>query len=177
MVEPSAANRPFVGRRGLLGAIACMAVAAGTSDADGQSRVTQSPDSKVLVAYFTRTGNTRVIARQIRRALRADLLEIESDDPYPEDYEETVTQAVRERDSGYRPRLKTNVPDIKAYEVVFLGFPIWGETAPAVIRSFLSQHDLSGTTLVPFLTHGGYGQGRSMNVERTRTARPDSHSI
>jgi flavodoxin len=148
-----------------------MAVAASTSDAAGPSRVTQSPDSKVLVAYFTRTGNTRVIARQIRRALRANLFEIESDDPYPEDYEETVGQAVRERDSGYRPRLKTNVPDIKAYEVVFLGFPIWGETAPPVIRSFLSQHDLSGKTLVPFITHGGYGQGRSMNVVREHASR------
>ena len=171
MVEPSAANRPFVGRRGLLGAIACMAVAAGTSDAAGQPRVAQSPDSKVLVACFTRTGNTRVIARQIRRALRADLFEIESDDPYPEDYEETVAQAVRERDSGYRPRLKTTIPDIKAYEVVFLGFPIWGETAPPVIRSFLSQHDLSAKTLVPFITHGGYGQGRSMNVVREHAPR------
>jgi len=170
VVELSAAKHPFVGRRGLLGAIACMAVAAGTSDAAGPSRGA-AQDSRVLVAYFTRTGNTRVIARQIRRALRADLFEIESDDPYPEDYEETVSQAVRERDSGYRPRLKTNVPDIKAYEVVFLGFPIWGETAPPVIRSFLSQHDLSAKTLVPFITHGGYGQGRSMNVVRDHAPR------
>jgi len=44
-------------------------------------------------------------------------------------------------------------------ETVFLGFPIWGMTAPSVIRSFLSQHDLSGKTLVPFITHGGYGLG------------------
>ncbi len=109
-----------------------MAVAAGTSDAAGQSRVRRNHRTPgFLSRYFTRTGNTRVIARQIRRALRADLFEIEPDDPYPEDYEETVSQAVRERDSGYRPRLKTNVPDITAYEVVFLGFPIWGETAPA----------------------------------------------
>ena len=138
----------------------------------------QSQGSKVLVAYFTRTGNTRVIARQIRRALRADLFEIESAAPYPEDYEQTVAQAVRERDSGYRPPLKASVPDISAYEVVFLGFPIWGETAPPVIRSFLSQHDLSGKTLVPFITHGGYGQGRSMNgCERARAARVRSQSI
>ncbi len=84
-----------------------------------------------------------MIARQIQRALRADLFEIESEEPYPEDYEQTVAQAVRERDSGYRPPLKANVPNIGSYEVVFLGFPIWGETAPPVIRSFLSQHDLS----------------------------------
>ena len=78
---------------------------------------------------------------------------------------------MRERDSSYRPPLKTSVADIGSYEVVFLGFPIWGETAPPVIRSFLSQHDLSGKTLVPFITHGGYGQGRSMNVVREHAPR------
>ena len=171
MGETCAANRPFVGRRELLGTIAGLAVAAGASDAAGQSRVPQSQGSEVLVAYFTRTGNTRVIARQIQRALHADLFEIEPGYPYPEDYEETVAQAVRERDSGYRPRLKTNASDIKAYESVFLGFPIWGETAPAMIRSFLSQHDLSGKTLVPFITHGGYGPSRSMTVVREHAPR------
>jgi flavodoxin len=171
MGQPFAANKPFVGRRELLGAIACAAVAAGTSAAAGQSRAAAPAGSRVLVAYFTRTGNTRVIAGQIRRTLRADLFEIESGDPYPEDYEETVAQAVRERDSGYRPRLKASVPDISSYEVVFLGFPVWGETAPPVIRSFLSQHDLSGKRLVPFITHGGYGQGRSMKVVREHAPR------
>ena len=170
MVQPFAA-RPFVGRRELLGSIASVALAAGASDAAGQSRAAPSRESKVLVAYFTRTGNTRVIAHQIRRALSADLFEIESGNPYPEDYEETVSQAVRERDSGYRPPLKASVPDIGSYEAVFLGFPIWGETAPPVIRSFLSQHALSGKTLVPFITHGGYGQGRSMNVVREHAPR------
>jgi flavodoxin len=170
MVQPFAA-RPFVGRRELLGSIASVALAAGASDAAGQSRAAPSRGSKVLVAYFTRTGNTRVIAHQIRRALSADLFEIESGNPYPEDYEETVSQAVRERDSGYRPPLKASVPDIGSYEAVFLGFPIWGETAPPVIRSFLSQHALSGKTLVPFITHGGYGQGRSMNVVREHAPR------
>ena len=148
-----------------------MALVAGASAAAGQSRAQQPQASNVLVAYFTRTGNTRVIAGQIRRALSADLFEIESDAPYPEDYEQTVAQAVRERDSGYRPPLKANVPNVSPYEAVFLGFPIWGETAPPVIRSFLSQHDLSGKTLVPFITHGGYGQGRSMNVVREHAPR------
>lgn len=124
-----------------------------------------------MVAYFTRTGNTRVIAHQICRALQADLFEIEPAAAYPEDYEQTVAQAVRERDSGDRPPLKAKVPEIRAYEAVFLGFPIWGETAPPVIRSFLSQHDLSAKALVPFITHGGYGVGRSMTVVREHAPR------
>lgn len=60
--------------------------------------------------------------------------------------------------------LKATVPNLGSYDLVFLGFPIWGMTAPPVIRSFLSRHDLSGKTLVPFVTHGGYGLGQSLSV-------------
>ena len=112
-----------------------------------------------------------MIAHQIRRARQADIFEIEPAAAYPEDYEQTVAQAVRERDGGERPPLKVSMPNIRGYEFVFLGFPIWGETAPPVIRSFLSQHDLSGKTLVPFITHGGYGPGRSMAVVREHAPR------
>lgn len=172
MTQISDPGERFIGRRGLLGSVASFALAAGAVASDGQSgAAAQSASSRVLVAYVTRTGNTRVIARQIQRALRADLFEIEPAAAYPEDYEETVAQAVRERDSGYRPPLKAGVPDIGSYEALFLGFPIWGETAPPVIRSFLSQHDLAGKTLVPFITHGGYGQGRSMEVVREHAPR------
>jgi flavodoxin len=121
-------------------------------------------NAKTLVAYFTRTGNTRVIAQQIRRARGADLFAIEPAASYPEDYEETVKQAERERVAGYEPPLKETAPNLNAYDTVFLGFPVWGTTAPAVIRSFLSRHDLSGKTLVPFITHGGYGLGQSLAV-------------
>ena len=51
-----------------------------------------------------------------------------------------------------------------SYETLYLGFPIWGMTAPPVIRSFLSEHDLTGKTIVPFITHGGYGTGDSLQV-------------
>jgi flavodoxin len=121
-------------------------------------------NTKVLVAYFSRTGNTRVIANQIRRARGADLFEIQPVEPYPEDYAATVSQAQRERDTAYEPPLKASVPNIGAYDAVFLGFPIWGTTTPPVIRSFLSNHDLSGKALVPFVTHGGYGLGQSLAV-------------
>lgn len=127
--------------------------------------------SRVLVAYFSRTGNTRVIAEQIRRARDADLFEIRPARPYPEDYEETVAQARRERDEGYEPPLAATVPGLAAYDTVFLGLPVWGGTAPPVIRSFLSAHDLSGKTLVPFITHGGYGRGESLQVIRSHAPR------
>jgi len=118
----------------------------------------------MLVAVFSRTGNTRVVAGQIRRAYGTDPFEIEPAEPYPDEYAAVVAQAQKERDTGYRPPLRGLVPNIGSYDTVFLGFPIWGMSTSAVIRSFLSSHDLSGKTLIPFVTHGGYGLGDSMAV-------------
>jgi flavodoxin len=138
----------------------------GTAACPALAQELLAPSSRTLVAFFSRTGNTRVIAGQIRRAHSADIFEIVPATPYPEDYQETVRQAQRERDSGFEPRLRETVRAIAAYDVVFLGFPIWATTAPSVIRAFLSNHDLSGKTLVPFITHGGYGLGSSLSVVR-----------
>lgn len=122
------------------------------------------PSSKTLVACFTRSGNTQVIAGSVQRALGADLFHIRPRQPYPDDYEQTVEQARQERDRGYAPPLDATVADIALYEIIYLAFSIWGETAPPVIRSFLKAHDLSGKTLRPLITHGGYGLGNSLAV-------------
>lgn len=138
-----------------------LAISTGASSgARGQSA------SETLVAYLTRSGNTRVIAGQISRDLGADLFEIRAFQPYPADYEEMVAQAERERVERYEPPLAELVNDIAAYRTVFLGFPIWGMTAPSVMRSFLSNHDLRGKRIIPFITHGGYGVGNSLDVVR-----------
>lgn len=113
---------------------------------------------------MSRSGNTRVVAGQIARARGAALFEIQPARPYPEDYRQTVEQARRETSAGYEPPLREVVPDIASFPMVFLGFPIWGMTVPPLIRSFLSAHDLTGRTLVPFITHGGYGIGRALSV-------------
>ncbi|AYG63737.1 flavodoxin (plasmid) [Rhizobium jaguaris] len=137
---------------------------AGLAAAGDPANAQASGQSKVLVAYLTRSGNTRVIAGQISRALEADLFEIETAKPYPADYRQTVAQAEKERQEDFEPPLKATVANLQAYDTVFLGFPVWGETAPSVIRSFLSKHDLSGKTVRPFITYGGYGVGSSLAV-------------
>jgi flavodoxin len=120
--------------------------------------------SRTLVTYFSRSGNTRVVAGLIQRALDTDLFEIRPASPYPEDYLATVEQARQERDRGFEPILEAKVPNMVAHDTVYLGFPIWGETTPPVIRSFLKAHDLSSKTVIPFVTHGGYGLGNSRSV-------------
>jgi flavodoxin len=152
-------------RRALMTSLAGLSLGRATpvagAAADGR---TTRPGSPILVACFSRTGNTRVVAGLIRRALGADAFEIRPAVPYPEDYLATVEQARQERDRGVEPALQAKVASIASYGTVFLGFPVWGETAPPVIRSFLSAHDLSGKALVPFITHGRYGLGDSETV-------------
>lgn len=127
--------------------------------------------SRTPVAYFTRTGNTKLIASKVRRDLGADLFEIAPAEAYPEDYEATIAQAERERQAGYEPALRELVPNISDYGTVYLGFPIWGSTAPTIIKSFLSKHDLAGKDLVLLITHGGYGAGDSLAVLRRMAPR------
>jgi flavodoxin len=117
--------------------------------------------SRTLVAFFSRSGNTGVVAGLIHRKLGADLFEIRPATPYPDDYLEQVRVATQERDRGFEPPLAARVSNVGRYDTLYLGFPIWGETAPAVIRSFLKSHDLASKTVIPFITHGGYGVGGS----------------
>lgn len=161
MVEPMNLTRRDILKTSLLVPFAASAAAfssASSAVASGRG------NSEALVVYFSRSGNTRVIAGQLSRVLPAELFEIVPAEPYPDDYFETVDQARQERDSGYAPPLKSRVDKIGAYSTLFLGFPIWGTTAPPVIRSFLTAHDLAGKTIIPFITHGGYGLGDSLEV-------------
>jgi flavodoxin len=149
-------------RRNILAAIAGFPLV--SSAENSSTNNSRSNSSRTLVAYFTRSGNTRVVAGLIRRSLGAELFEIVPANPYPEDYLRTVEQASDEKKRGFRPPLAASVKDFSRYDTVYLGFPIWGETAPAITRSFLATHDFSGKTLVPFITHGGFGLGDSHDV-------------
>ena len=155
---------PIMSRRQALGRSLLLPLVAGLYPLAASAETNAAGSAKILVAYFTRTGNTRLIATQIARALDATLFQFVPATAYPEDYEAQVAQAEDERQRGYKPPLQATVPDLGSYETVFLGFPIWGMTAPSIVRSFLSRHDLSGKTLVPFITHGGYGLGNSLAV-------------
>jgi flavodoxin len=116
---------------------------------------------KILVAYFSYSGNTREIANQIHKNAGGDIFEIQSVKPYPDDYDAVVQQARQELKFGHKSALKTKVENIKPYEMVFIGYPNWCKTIPAPVRTFLSEYDFSGKTIVPFCTHEGSGLGRS----------------
>ncbi|MGH8036785.1 MAG: flavodoxin [Stenotrophomonas sp.] len=154
---------PNPGRRAMVAALASLPLGCAAAEPDTQASASPS-NARTLVAYFSRSGNTRVIAGLIHRSMPSELVEILPAKDYPADYLETVAQARQERDDGVEPALRATIANIARYDTVYLGFPIWGETAPPVIRSLLSRHDMSGKTIVPFITHGGYGVGSSLRV-------------
>lgn len=126
--------------------------------------------ARVLVAYFSATGNTEHIAEYLQAILDADLYEIVPEVPYTSadlDYTNSSSRSqVEGRDPDARPAISGSVEDLEAYDVIFLGYPIWNGQAPKIISTFLESYDFAGKTIVPFCTSGSSGIGSSArNVE------------
>jgi flavodoxin len=117
------------------------------------------PPEKILIVYLSRTNNTKAIAEIIQKQVGGTLVALELVKPYPENYQQTVQQVVKELETGYLPPLKTKVDSIEKYDVVFIGFPTWDMQMPPPMKSFLHQYNLSGKTVIPFNTNAGYGVG------------------
>ena len=149
----------LIGSGLLLTAAACSNPPA---DAGGSSPTDAQPfaGKKVLVAYYSHSGNTQAVAQQIARATGGQLFRIEAVQAYPSAYNRLVEQAQQEIQNGVLPELKTTVPDMAQYDVVFIGSPNWWGTYAPAVKSFLAQYDFSGKQLVPFFTHGGGGMQR-----------------
>lgn len=151
-------------RRGLLFGVATLPlVLTGPACAKKERRMAED-NGTTLVAYLTRSGNTRVIADGTSRMRGTRSIEIVPRTPYPADYQAHVDQAQRERDSGTLPAIRSPELDLSSIRTLYLGFPIWGGTVPQVVRSFLSLREWDGTSVRPFITHGGYGIGDSRSV-------------
>jgi flavodoxin len=120
----------------------------------------QTPSPKnILIVYLSRTNNTKAIAEIIQRNVGGKLVALELEKPYPENYQQTVQQVVKENETGYLPPLKTKIDSIEKYDLVFIGFPTWDMKMPPPMKSFLKQYDLKGKTIIPFNTNAGYGVG------------------
>ena len=123
-----------------------------------------SDSGKVLIVYLSRTNNTKAIAEIIQRNVGGKLVALELENPYPENYQQTVQQVVNENATGYLPPLKSKIDSIDKYDVIFLGFPTWDMKMPPPMKSFLQQYSLSGKTVIPFNTNAGYGVGSSFQT-------------
>jgi flavodoxin len=124
-------------------------------------------DGKTLVAYFSRTGNTAAMARHIQTLTGGELFEIKTVNPYPDDYSACLAQARTELSANSKPALSTHINGMSAYDIVFIGYPIWHGDAPMAIRSFIEEYDFAGKTVIPFCTSGSSSGDTSFrSVER-----------
>ena len=118
---------------------------------------------KILIAYYSRTGNTRSVANEIQKNVGGDIFEIKTNHSYPDEYQATTAQAKNEKNSKFRPPLASEVANIDSYDVIFVGYPIWWGTMPMVVFSFLEKYNFAGKTIIPFCTHGGSGLSDSVS--------------
>jgi len=130
----------------------------------GCSNAQSMSSKKILIVYLSRTNNTKAIAAIIQQNTAGTLIALELEKPYPENYQATVQQVVKENETGYLPPLKTTIDSIEKYDIVFVGFPTWDMKMPPPVKSFLHQYNLGGKTVIPFNTNAGYGTGSSFQT-------------
>ena len=158
----------------------------GTAEAESSEAAAQS---SLLVAYFSYaenaalpddvdvsasasiqpwngalTGNTGVVADMIAQATGADLFSIRTVEQYPDTYDATLDQGQQEQSDGARPELATHLENLDSYDTIFLGFPNWWGDMPMAVYTFLDEVDLSGKTVIPFITSGGSGFSNTIST-------------
>lgn len=158
----------------------------GTAEAESSEAGAQS---SLLVAYFSyaenaalpddvdasasasiqpwngaHTGNTGVVADMIAQATGADLFSIRTVEQYPDTYDATLDQGQQEQSDGARPELATHLENLGSYDTIFLGFPNWWGDMPMAVYTFLDEVDLSGKTVIPFVTSGGSGFSNTIST-------------
>jgi flavodoxin len=112
---------------------------------------------KALVVYFSYTnGNTKHIAEKVQKVLAADIAELKTKLPYSRNYNQVVSQAQKEVKQGYMPEIQPLKYNPADYDVIVIGTPTWWYTMAPAIKTFLTQNDFTGKTVVPFMTNAGW---------------------
>ena len=133
---------------------------------------------KSIVVYYSRpdenygvgeveVGNTELLAKEIIKQTGADEFKIEPKAPYPKNYMDCVNQATEELKNNARPEYLGDV-DLKDYDTIYLGYPIWWGDLPMVCYAFLENHDITGKTIIPFNTHEGSGNSGTYDILKAR---------
>lgn len=120
---------------------------------------------KILVTYFSASGNTAAAAKRLAGLMDADMFEITPAVPYTAadlDWRNKQSRSSLEMsDPNSRPKINGRCDNISYYDTLFIGFPIWWYVAPTVVNTFLESCCLSGKTVIPFATSGSSGMGKT----------------
>ena len=116
---------------------------------------------KILIAYYSKTGNTKRAAEEIAKMTGGTLHRIVPQKTYPDSYFATIAVAKWESLKGEKPALADKVEGIGGYDKILVGFPIWWFGCPQLIKTFMESYDFDGKKVYPFCTHGGSGPKNS----------------
>lgn len=128
---------------------------------------TQPETGKTLVVYYSASGNTERVARDIAEAAGADLFEVVPTEVYTSEdlnWTNPDSRVSREHDDESLrdvPLTTTEVPDWDSYDTVFIGYPIWWGIAAWPVDTFVKNNDFTGKTVIPFATSSSSGMGQS----------------
>ena len=120
-------------------------------------------NDKILVAYFSATGNTKSVAEKLASAINADLFEIVPEQPYTADdlnwQNNQSRSSIEMGDRASRPAIASKIDNVSQYKIVFVGSPIWWGREPSIMDTFIESYDFAGKTIIPFVTSGSSGIG------------------
>jgi len=142
--------------------VICMNLFGGSrTGIDNKPEAKVNGDSRILVAYFSWSGNGQQMARWISEETGGDLFRIVLAEAYGEDFDSCADRAKNELDNEIRPELSEHIDaDVMAqYDVIYIGFPVWWYDLPMPVWTFLEEYDLSGKTVIPFFSHNGSSNG------------------
>ncbi len=169
------------------------------TDPYASSEISTENSSRILIAYFTwgenthvenpdqvdvdattsasvlAPGNTGKIAGWIQEMTGGEIYKIVTVHQYSSDYDTCLEEAADEKADRARPELVGAVENLDDYDIVFLGYPNWWYTAPMAMFSFIEAHDLSGKTVIPFVSHGTGGLSRC--IKDIEDALPESVEV
>ena len=145
-------------------------------NAENAENPTAPSTHKILVAYFSRTGdnyevgniekgNTAIVAEMVAEKTGGTLFEIKPVKEYPAGYRECTEVAKAEQEANARPEIAAKIENLNEYDVIFLGYPIWWSDLPMLMYTFLEQNDFNGKTIIPFCTSAGeYMTGKELQI-------------
>ena len=145
----------------------------------GKTMAGVNDNKKVLVAYFSRTGeqysvgnitegNTAIIAKMIANKTGGDLFEIKvKNDNYPKGYTELTEYAKAEMNQNARPEIVGIVDNFEQYDTIFIGFPLWWGDKPMPVYTFIDSYNFNGKNIIPFCTHEGSGFCGTQGMDKT----------
>lgn len=150
--------------------LAAVSLSACGSNKEKPAETADEPATKTIVCYFSATGTTAEAAKRIAEQTGATLYEIKPEVAYTDaDLDWTDDQSrcsIEMHDPEARTAIGGELPDMKEYEVVFIGYPNWWNTHPTIINTFIESTDLEGKTIVPFMTSGGSSIDNSLKQLR-----------